>query len=275
MVVGCGHMGALHARTLARHPRAVLSACVDRHPERAERLAAAHGTIAAVRIPTAEVVIVATPTASHMALASPLLEAGAHVLVEKPLALAAGDARVHPRLWVGHSERFNPAVRAACPVGLERLEAWRLAPPGPRARDVDVLTDLLCHDLDLLLAWADDVVLRDVRVDARVDGRVEAVEVRLCHDRGDAVLRASRVADERRREMRIADAEGSLQLDLLAGRATRNGVPVRSDGRDALTAQVDAILDTLGGAPFRGATSAHGLRVVQLVDAIRAQVEGR
>jgi len=167
-VVGAGQFGRNHCRVARETERAELAAIVDIDQARAEEAAAAHGGVAltdarelAGRVDAA---IVAVPTSAHEAVACALLEAGIDVLVEKPIAVdAAAAGRIidsagrHGRvLQVGHLERFNPAVlelerRATLPLF---FEIHRLNLFSPRSLDVDVVLDLMIHDVDIVLALA-------------------------------------------------------------------------------------------------------------------------
>ena len=152
-VIGVGHLGRHHARILAGMPGVDLVGVVDTNLQRAREIADAHGTTvvedAASLVGVVDAVVVATPTASHAAVAAPFLDAGTAVLVEKPLARSLEEAdslvaRARARgatLAVGHTERFNPAVEIARPL-LDRAAVHRGAPawhvpgsqPGHRRR---------------------------------------------------------------------------------------------------------------------------------------------
>ena len=125
-VVGVGHLGQHHARILASLPGISLAGVVDLNRERASKIASDHGTTAfgeVAEIQDLDLVVIATPTLSHSAIALPLIESGVHTLIEKPVAqtLAEADELIAAArksgavLAVGHSERFNPAVAAARP----------------------------------------------------------------------------------------------------------------------------------------------------------------
>ncbi|MFT5460428.1 MAG: putative dehydrogenase [Myxococcota bacterium] len=272
-LVGCGRMGTLHARTVANHPATQLTTAVDAVPARAAAIAATYGGRADDRVGEADLVIVATPTSTHRAVCAPLLAAGHWVLVEKPVGNLPEDAFVHPRALVGHCERFNPAVRAGDVTGLRLLDATRLSPPTGRSGDVDVITDLMVHDLDLLLSWVGEVRVGAVDVREVRGGRVEWVVAHFDFAGGSARLEASRVARAPERRLRLHDDQGSADLDLLAGDAVRGGRSLVRPPQDALTAQLDALVDTVRGAPYRGATSAAGRRVVELAEAVRRMAQ--
>lgn len=177
-VIGAGYMGRLHAGKFAAMKyeaagqagvaAAELVAVVDTDPARAARLAGelgcAHATGYRALLPGIDAACVAVPTGQHYEVVRDCLEAGVHVLVEKPLArtLAEADALVELArarglvLQVGHLQRFNPAFRALA-AARERplfIDIERLAPFKDRGTDVDVLLDLMIHDLDLVLALA-------------------------------------------------------------------------------------------------------------------------
>jgi predicted dehydrogenase len=162
-VIGVGHLGKHHARILASLPDVELAAVVDTNRPRAQEVAAAHGTQAlfdaAALVGQVDAVTVAVPTEQHLAVALPFLRAGVAVLVEKPMARSleeadrmieaakAGDAV----LAVGQTERFNPAVAAARPLLTDPrfIEVHRLGTFPERSLDIDVVFDLMIHDLDV------------------------------------------------------------------------------------------------------------------------------
>ena len=221
-VVGVGHLGQHHARIAASAPDAVLAAVVDPDPVRGPEIAAKFGApwVATLAEVLAEVdaVQIAAPTGFHHALGTQALKAGKHVLMEKPLAAtldegvallkALAEARAsHPNLvaQVGHLERFNPAVTALRERGFKPrfLEAVRVSPFPARSLEVDVVMDVMIHDLDLLRA----LVGRPV-----VD--VEAVGARLKFEGGAfATVTASRVARKKERTLRAFGDKEYASLD--------------------------------------------------------------
>src|SRR5262245_10635643 len=165
-VIGVGHLGRHHVRLLAAMPRVELVAAIDLVAERART--AVEGTSAAVLenyrdvVARVDAVTIAVPTSGHVAIALECLERGVHVLVEKPMAssVAEADAMVAAadsgglRLAVGHTERFNPAVQAAWPMlrHTRFIEVHRLSGFPERSLDIDVIFDVMIHDLDVALA---------------------------------------------------------------------------------------------------------------------------
>jgi predicted dehydrogenase len=216
-VVGAGAMGRNHVRNLAALPGVELVGVHDPRAEAAEAVAAEHGTRAfadladlAGRIDAA---VVASPTVSHAAIGCELLGRGLHVLIEKPIAAsleeadrliaAAAGGKV---LAVGHIEFFNPAVQALLGVGLPPrfLEVQRLAVFTPRSLDVDVVLDLMIHDLQILHAL-DPSPVTEVRATGIpvLSHKVDIANARVELASGCvANLTASRVSAERVRKLR-------------------------------------------------------------------------
>ncbi|MHC4992878.1 MAG: Gfo/Idh/MocA family oxidoreductase, partial [Planctomycetota bacterium] len=164
-VVGVGHLGRHHARLYRAMPDVRLVGVADVDEDRAATIAEQYGCRAFANagdlIDRVRAASIAVPTASHRAVAEQLLDAGIDVLVEKPLARTLEEvdainraAKRRARLvMVGHTERFNPAVRALINVvdAPRFFEIHRLAGFSARSTDIDVVLDLMIHDLDLLL----------------------------------------------------------------------------------------------------------------------------
>ena len=246
-VVGCGHLGAIHARLLADRDDATLVAVVDPVAEARDRVATAHGCRGCAEpgelVGLVDAAVVAAPTGLHAAVAVPLIEAGIDLLVEKPLAATPEDARsivIAARrcgrtVAVGHVERFNPAWRAAA-SRLSRatvLEAVRTAPFTFRSLDVGVVHDLMIHDIDLVLSLDPG---RLERVEAQgltaAGGHEDAARARLVFASGlVADLTASRISPVARRTVAVWSPDGIVSVDLTArtveaiipSEAVRNG----------------------------------------------------
>jgi predicted dehydrogenase len=229
-VVGCGAFGRHHARLYKELPQAALAGVYDTDPARAAALAREHGvpvlaSLAEVKA-AAQAVSIAAPTTAHAALACELMAAGCDVLVEKPIApsLADADAMLaaaerHGRiLMVGHLERFNPAVRLLRPRITRPMffEVHRLSVFTPRSLDVDVLLDLMIHDLDLVLSFVGDELADLQAVGLAVLSRhTDIANVRLTFAHGCvANLTASRVSTERVRKLRFFQPGEYISLDL-------------------------------------------------------------
>lgn len=236
-VIGCGHLGTYHARLYAELPEAELVGVVDLDLERARRLGAELGVGAGVCLedlaaPVAAV-SVSTPTVSHEAVSLAALAQGAHVLVEKPItdSLAAGRRLVEAFhaagrvLAVGHVERFSAVFQAARDelAGPRYVEAHRLAPFVPRSLDVDVVLDLMIHDLDLTLSLvASEVQSVDAAgVPVLTDGADIATARIRFQDGTIANLTASRVSREKVRKIRFFGRGRYHSLDLLTAKGER------------------------------------------------------
>ncbi|MFQ5677990.1 MAG: Gfo/Idh/MocA family protein [Gemmatimonadota bacterium] len=233
-VIGVGRVGAEHARILAGLPGSRLVGIHDVDRERGEeiarRLGARHFAGLSSLLREAEAAVVAVPTAGHESVARAALEAGCHVLIEKPLAptLQAADRLLTLaeqrglHLGVGHVERFNPVLRLAArhlgnPLFVESL---RLSPFPGRGTDVTVVLDLMIHDIDLVLGLVGSSVRSVHAVGVPVvSGSVDIANARLVFESGAvANITASRVSAERKRHLRLFQPTGYLSLDLDAGR---------------------------------------------------------
>ena len=230
-VLGVGHLGSHHARAWSRIEGIEPVGAYDPDPaarERAERELSLKAFESLEALADAcDLVSIAAPTPDHAELTRFCLARGLHVLVEKPMAATAGEgesmlamARAEKRaLFVGQVERFNPAVQASRPfLKTPRfIEAHRLAPIVPRGIDVDVILDLMIHDLDLAL-WL--TRSRVERVDAVgvpvLTPRIDIANARLTFASGCvANLTASRVSREKIRKIRFFEANEYLSIDCL------------------------------------------------------------
>ncbi|HEV3111635.1 MAG TPA: Gfo/Idh/MocA family oxidoreductase [Candidatus Binataceae bacterium] len=228
-VVGAGRLGALHAAKYAALPGVRLTCVVDIDPARAERVARLNGadmlTDYRDLLGRVDLVSVATPTVTHIEITAALLAGRIDVLVEKPMtatveqarelaALAQGSSRI---LQVGHLERFNPAVMRSRPFikGPKFIECHRLAPFTERGTDVDVIFDLMVHDLDVILSitGAEVAAVEAVGV-AVLTERIDIANARLRFDNGMiANLVTSRVSQRRERKIRFFQADAYISLD--------------------------------------------------------------
>ena len=234
-VIGAGAFGRNHARVyheLQKRGDAVeLAAVVDTDLTRAQALAAQFGARAFSSVgellETAHVdaASVAVPTVHHAEVAQALLRGGVDVLIEKPLTATLEEAdaviqaaREADRIaQVGHLERFNPAVAATVPIVTQPMffEVHRLSPFGPRALDVDVVLDLMIHDLDIVLAFVHSPVneVRAVGLPILSD-KVDIANVRIEFESGCvANFTASRVSTERVRKLRFFQPRQYVSVD--------------------------------------------------------------
>ncbi len=282
-LVGCGHMGRLHARTIAQAPGTRLVAVCDRHSDRAEALAQMSGARAVDEVPSeVDAVVIATPTASHLTVAAPLLERKQWCLVEKPVVSSSsafeGLDPDHPQLFVGHVERFNPAVRVVGRMRAQVTEMQRLARPSGRNQGVCVVRDLMIHDLDLLLWWSDASGVPEIQF---VSGQRDAqgvcnhLEVALSFaDDRQALLMASRVAEAPARHIRCRGSQTVVELDLLNGKASRGAESLKAiDQQDGLSAQWRAFTTAVNGKPTQVARGRDGLRALKLAERVVGAME--
>jgi predicted dehydrogenase len=228
-VVGAGAFGKNHVRVIHESGRAELAAVVDIDAARAGELASLYGAAPLTDFRTlsgkVDAAIVAVPTSQHAAVACALLEAGIHVLVEKPVAsdLASADRLIEASqaagriLQVGHLERFNPAVLALQEIARQPLffEIHRLSQFSLRSLDVDVVLDLMIHDLDIVLTLAkaepDEIRAAGISI---LSPKVDIANVRLQFPGGCvANLTASRVSTERVRKLRLFQPRQYISLD--------------------------------------------------------------
>lgn len=219
-----------------------------------------------------EAVVVATPTPAHVAVARPWLERGLPVLVEKPLAeneAAAHELAAFPTLAVGHVERFNPTLALLDGADLRFWQAERLAPWMDRGTDVDVVFDLMIHDLDLFLARVGGEVV-DVRANgiSVVSGRIDLVHARVETTRGTGVFVASRISRKPTRSLRAFAPGAYWSLDLRERVGVRVDAelresPVRGAEGDQLRAELEAWLG--GRFPVRGEEALAAIRLAERV----------
>jgi predicted dehydrogenase len=231
-VIGVGHLGQHHARLLADLSGAELAGVVDLDAGRAGEIAAKYGARAFATpdelLPLVDAVTIAAPTVAHIDLALPFVEAGLAVLVEKPIAPSVADAdrllaaaeRSGALVAVGHTERFNPAVVAAMPmVSSPRfIEIHRLGTFPERSLDIDVIFDLMIHDIDLLLTLVGPEVTSVEAVGVNVlTSRTDIANVRLRFASGCiANLTASRISRDRVRKARFFQPQSYVSIDYAA-----------------------------------------------------------
>jgi predicted dehydrogenase len=228
-VVGVGSLGRHHARNLKEMPEAELVAVCDTNEARAREIAAEYGCEALTSykdlIGRVDAVSVVVPTVDHAAVACELLAAGIACLVEKPIApsLEEADRIVEAArasgavLQVGHIERFNPAVVASHSILTKPrfMECHRLAAFTPRSLDIDVVMDLMIHDIDVILSLVDAEV---IEINAAGIGiltqRVDIANARIEFADGCiANVTASRVSAERVRKLRFFQTNSYISID--------------------------------------------------------------
>jgi predicted dehydrogenase len=228
-VAGAGAFGRNHVRVLKELPDAELVAVVETDSERLAEVCGQFGCegCADIRdvIGRVDAAVVAVPTSLHAQVGCALLESGVDVMVEKPIAHDLASARAlmdaadrHGRiLQVGHLERFNPAVQAVAGVVTLPLffEIHRMSMFTPRSLDVDVVLDLMIHDIDILLSLTGALPFEIRAAGIRIlSEKVDIANVRLAFENGCiANLTASRVSTEKVRKLRIFQPEQYISLD--------------------------------------------------------------
>jgi len=230
-VVGVGYLGRFHALIYSRLPEVALAGVVDPDADRAHAVAAEAGcaafTNAEALLGRVDAVSVVAPTRVHLEVAAPFLRRGVHMMLEKPIAATREDgeeivrlaARSGAILQIGHLERFNAGVMAlARRISAPRyMEAQRMGGFTERAADVDVISDLMIHDIDIILA----LMGAPIREIAAVGTPVLTEHIDIANARlefaGGAVANvvASRVSDKQMRRIRVFQPSGYLFLDFI------------------------------------------------------------
>src|SRR3989441_8299687 len=300
-VVGTGEFGRNHARVYRELDGAELVGVYDQNRQRAAAVAAEFEAPVLQSLEElrgrADAVSVAVPTIAHAEVGCRLLEMGLDVLVEKPMAvdLTEADALLEAALrngrilQVGHVERFNPAVRAVEPI-LNRplfFEVHRLGVFTPRSLDVDVIYDLMIHDLDILLAMVNEPVVEVKAVGIPVlTEKVDIAHARL-EFAGGAVanITASRVSTERVRKMRFFQQHEYISLDYARRDALRIGVkkpgPQPEFGFEKLNAPVveplhaelKAFIEAVGTRKEPRTNGAAGRAALELAGRVMASIQ--
>ncbi|HEU5137761.1 MAG TPA: Gfo/Idh/MocA family oxidoreductase [Steroidobacteraceae bacterium] len=302
-VIGVGYLGRFHAQKYAQLAASELVAVVDGRDEVRKAVATETGTqaIADYRelLGKVDAVSVVTPTPAHFEIADAFLAAGAHVLVEKPITETPEQARAliaqaekHQRiLQVGHLERFNAAVLAAEPyLNAPRfMECVRLAPYKERGTDVNVVLDLMIHDIDLVQSLAGgEIVSIDAIGTPVFSGEIDIANARIRFANGCvANVTASRVSMKTERKLRIFEDAAYISLDLQQKILTllrkRDGVPQPGqlpmsideenlDQGDALKSEIESFLDCIRNNRRPIVSGEDGLRALETAIRITDQV---
>ena len=296
-VVGTGYLGRLHARVLSEMPEVEVAGFVEPKDAAAAEVSQTLGltrfdSVAALA-KEIDCAVVATTTTAHFAVARELIEAGRDVLVEKPITanveearqlidLAAARGRI---LQVGHVERYNPAINAVAPLLADTryIVAERLGVFVPRSLDVDVLLDLMIHDLNLVLS-----LMRQPVVDVRavgipvLTGKVDITNVRLEMANGAvANLTASRVSQERVRKVRFFSTKSYISVDTkeqevhgfrLNGRAVEP-IGITVEKKEPLRAELEAFVRCVETRQAPLVTGQDGLEAVELAHRVAAAID--
>ena len=290
-VIGAGVFGGYHASKAAASELAELAGVFDPHPARAEALVESNGgkvfADEAALHAACDAVIVACPASGHEAAAKAALEAGLHVLVEKPLALSYETATMLVELaakkdlviQVGHQERLVLAAMGFFDIEEPpiSIEAVRESPPAPggRAGDVSVIWDLMIHDLDMAAKLMGEGA--DVSATGRIEhsDHIDEAEAQLNFEDGSfATVKASRAAANRHRSMAITYPSGKITIDFLT-RQVVNSTPyniqldVSEELPDPLGAADEAFFGAalgLADTPIPGRVAAEAVRLAELAE---------
>jgi predicted dehydrogenase len=303
-VVGAGYLGRFHAQKYASFPDSTLIGVADTQAAARDAVAAELKTrsIADYRelLGKVDAVSIVTPTPSHHEIAKAFLEAGAHVLVEKPMTVTAAEAeslieiarRKKLVLQVGHLERFNAAVQALQPIlSVPRfIESARLAPFKVRGTEVDVVLDLMIHDIDLILSIVRSPVVDVDAIGSSVFSKeIDIANARLRFANGCvANATASRVSLKTERKLRLFQDDAYVSVDLHQKVLTviRKGDGVGADGMpqvaieennfeqgDALKLEIEAFLQAAASGTEPAVTGEDGLAALRTAISITEQVE--
>jgi predicted dehydrogenase len=301
-VVGAGVFGRHHLRVLSQSLNATLVGVVDADPERAAQAAAEHNCLTFATLGelkgNIDAAVVAVPTSQHAQVGCELLESGIDVLVEKPIATDLASARrlvdtaaKHERiLQVGHLERFNPAVAALKQIMSVPLffEIHRLSLFSPRSLDVDVVLDLMIHDLDIVLdlvgAMPEEIRAAGISI---LSDKVDIANVRLAFPGGCiANLTASRISTERVRKLRLFQPHQYISLDYqkqeavaftVSGNQQIGFQPLPAVKEEPLRLEVESFLEAVANRTRPRVPGEEGLRALEvalaILDKIREHAE--
>jgi predicted dehydrogenase len=302
-VIGVGHLGRHHARIFSTLPSVLLVGVCDIEVSRGRMVADEcgvafykdHGDLLSI----VDAVSVAVPTSAHFEIVTTCLQRGCHVLVEKPIAshvwegeqlvtLADAQKKI---LHVGHIERFNPIVELMRPLVRNPgfIECHRLSPFQPRGTDVDVVRDLMIHDLDLLLSLGLGPILQ---VEARglpvFTDLPDIANVRILFESGClANLTASRISTGRLRKIRVYQRERYISVDfggkeavintrksLDGGKFEVESQHIRGEEGDALTRELTCFVQSILGNPLsRGVSGVEGVEALRVATQVFALIQ--
>ena len=300
-VVGVGDFGRNHVRVWREIEGAELVGVIDTNADRAQKVAAEFGTrvlrdLDALTSDGIEAVSLAVPTAEHARIGSRILAAGIDVLVEKPIAASLDEAdalitaakRSRGILQVGHVERFNPAVVAVGKIVSRPMffEVHRLGIFSPRSLDIDVVYDVMIHDLDIVLSLVNAPVvdLKAVGIPV-ISDKVDIAHARVEFETGTvANLTASRVSTERVRKMRFFQEHEYISLDFTRQDVLRvrvkpatplpeiNFEKLFTTSEEPLHAELRAFLESVRTRRTPAVDGLAGRRALELADRVMAGI---
>jgi predicted dehydrogenase len=299
-VIGVGYLGRFHAEKYAQHPDVELIGVVDADAARAGQISKKLNTEAFADVSSlfgrVDAVSIVVPTVLHHRVAKQCLEQGLHILLEKPITSTLEQADELIRLsvekglmlQVGHIERFNPAVKAI--KGRLRspryLSAERMAPFTVRCTDVNVVFDLMIHDLDIVmdLAGVDPVSVSAAGASV-ITKEIDAAAARIIFKNGCvADVTASRVSDEKKRTLRVFDGNALYVSDYQSQKAMLlrggdNAAPelapedISLDKQDTLNEEIKAFIQSVENKTRPLVTGAEARKAIALAKAITENIE--
>ncbi|HVN95609.1 MAG TPA: Gfo/Idh/MocA family oxidoreductase [Syntrophorhabdaceae bacterium] len=299
-LVGLGHMGKIHFNKLLTIDGVEVSAIADTNTALAGETAHRMGFKLYERwqdtIPLCQAAIIATPTETHHTIGKAFLNAGKHVFMEKPIAVNTAQAQelidsaaAHNLVFqIGHLERFNPAFSHGRRF-VEKpilIESTRTSPFTGRSTDVDVVLDLMIHDLDLLLSLVPDEI-GEVHAQGLcfMTDKLDAVNVRIEFSGGCiANLMASRISSRKERMLTIYEEGKSLSIDLLQGKCTSlvknqtGSVDTSEYAASRLDPVEDELLEFIGSIRDKktpSITGIDGLKALALATRIKEHIAGK
>ena len=252
-MLGAGSIGEHRVRLCQAAPDVEVAGVVEPRPERAREVGERYGVpvwaeadLSRERLDAA---VVSVPTAAHAAVAAQLLERGVAVLIEKPIAASLEEAdrlialagKKGILLQIGHTERFNPAVAALARESRDPrfIEAHRLSSFAPRSLDIDVILDLMIHDIDVVLHLVHAEIERIDAVGVRaLSSRLDIANARLAFRNGAAAnLTASRVSVGKVRRLRVFEGDRYLSLDYTQQEVLHYSVARTADGKPQIASR--------------------------------------
>jgi predicted dehydrogenase len=292
-LVGAGHMGRIHLEKLSASPDVEIAGVVDIRPDLAQDMSTRYGVPHFTSYNDVPVemngVVIATPTETHYEIAQAFLDRGIHVFMEKPITLTPGEGQNLIDLaqkkglvfQIGHLERFNPAFRRAVALVKQPvfIEAVRVGPFTGRSTDVDVVHDLMIHDLDLTLTLTKGKVKGiESRGVSLVSDKLDMVSTRIEFTDGCvASLTASRMATRRERNLSVYEKGGYFFIDLLKGKLTATtktgeGEIVTkeypTENPDPVMDEITEFLQSMRGLKTPTVSGQDGLNALVLADGI-------
>lgn len=299
-VIGTGYLGQFHAEKYAALPNVELTGIVEKDHARGEQIARKLNTEAFTDLSRllgrVDAVSIVVPTVLHFEIAKEVLDAGVHLLLEKPITVTVEQAdelialasRKQVVLQVGHIERFNPAVTSIRPLlrSPRYMQAERSAPFTVRCTDVNVVLDLMIHDLDIVTDLSGSKPLKVSSAGASIITReIDSVMARIVFANGCiADVSASRISDEKKRLLRIFDGDTLYTADYQTQKAfvSRRGpseVPefvateVATERRDTLSEEIKAFIGCIENRSRPAVSGTEGRNALALARLITHSIE--